>query len=241
MSDEKIEKNDIHKKASNPHAGHRDRMRKRFLENGLTGFSEHEMLELLLFYVHAQKNTNEIGHALIEHFDSLKGVMDADYADLLQVKGVGERGAVLIKLVSQLLKAYNSSEAQNTSLKTIDERCCFFQGQLGAETQEVVLLACLDDSRRLKRVLEIGRGIPDHVEINPHKLLKSALSSGCTNFMLAHNHPKGLPVASYEDVRVTETIAGLLQTVQLHLVDHIIVADGRTISMLDSGSFMTVR
>ncbi len=240
MSAEKMKQSNAPKK-TNPHAGHRDRMRKRFLETGLAGFSEHEMLEMLFFYVHAQKNTNEIGHALIEQFDSLKGVLDADYTDLIQVKGVGERGAVLLKLVSQLLKAYHSSETQNLSLKHVDERCGFFYDQLYTEIQEVVLLACLDDQLRLKRLLEIGRGMPDHVEIDPQLLLKSALASGCTSFMLAHNHPKGLPVASYGDVRTTKTIAELFRTVHLRLVDHIITADGRSISMLDSGSFPQIR
>lgn len=236
MSAEKMEQSNAPKKL-NPHAGHRDRMRKRFQETGLAGFSEHEMLELLFFYVHAQKNTNEIGHALIGQFDSLKGVLDADYSDLLQVKGVGERGAVLIKLVSQLIKAYHSSGTQNISLQQVGERCSFFYGQLSAETQEVVLLACLDDQLCLQRILEIARGMPDHVEIDPQRLLRSALASGCTSFMLAHNHPKGLPVASYGDVRTTESIAEMFRTVHLHLIDHVITADGRSISMFDSGSF----
>lgn len=222
---------------SNPHAGHRERIRKRFLENGLAGFSEHEILEFLLFYVHSRANTNEIGHALISQFGSLKGVLDADYDQLLEVKGVGERGAALIKLLPQIFKVYSTPTSQNKSMKKIDERCEFFYFQLHDEKQEVVLLACLDDTLRLRYVQEVGRGMPDRVVIDPQRLLKAALASGCTNFMLAHNHPMGIPAASYDDIRVTESIQKLLQTVHLRLIDHVIVADGRSISMVGNGSF----
>lgn len=65
--------------------------------------------------------------------------------------------------------------------------------------------------------------------------MRIALASGCTTFVLAHNHPKGIAVASYEDIRVTESIRRLLENVRMHLVDHIIVADGKSISMLECG------
>ena len=64
-------------KQDNPHAKHRQRLRERFLSTGLEGFQDHEILELALFYVYSRRDTNPIGHALIERFGSLSGVLDA--------------------------------------------------------------------------------------------------------------------------------------------------------------------
>ncbi len=227
-------------KPKNIHAGHRKRMRNRFYETGLAGFAEHEIIEMLLYYVNPQKNTNPIAHALIERFGSVKGILDAEYEELLQVEGVGDRSAVLLKLLPQIFKIYDTSNDLNKSLKKAEARCTYFYEKLKNEKQEVLLLACLNDNLRLQYVHEIARGTPGHVNINTQKLLKTALASGCTNFMLAHNHPMGLPLASYEDVRATDQLQKLMHEVQLRLLDHIIVADGRSISMTESGCFTCI-
>lgn len=73
------------------HDGHRDRMRKRFLKEGLSGFAEHEALELLLYYAIPQGDVNPLAHALMEEFGSLMGVFSAPVERLIQIKGVKER------------------------------------------------------------------------------------------------------------------------------------------------------
>ncbi len=234
MNHEKQESN----KKDNLHAGHRKRMRKRFHETGLAGFAEHEVLEMLLYYANSQKNTNPLAHQLIREFGSLKGVLDASYEELLEVEGVGEVAATMFKLLPQVFKLYSTTGERNLSLKRFDDRCAFFYEHLKVEKkQEVLLLACLDERLRLRHVYEVARGVPDHVNIDPQKLMKTVLMTGCTRFMLAHNHPMGLPLASYEDVRTTDTIRRLMNEVQMHLVDHIIVADGRSVSMAETGCY----
>ena len=91
----------------NVHAGHRARLRERFLREGLDGFSEHEVLELLLIYAIPQRDVNPLAHALIARFGSLAGVLEADAAELRQVSGVGENAAVLLSLMPALLGIYS--------------------------------------------------------------------------------------------------------------------------------------
>ncbi len=220
-------------KAKNPHEGHRQRMRDKFIEHGLSSFHEHEILEFLLFYVHSRANTNEIGHALIDKFGSLRGVFDADYDELIQVKGVGERGAVLLKLIPQCLRAYNESKYHLTKLKTLDQQSEFFIHQLMFETQEVVAIACLNDQMELIRYEEIARGVPNSVMINPQILLQAVLRAKCTTVIMAHNHPKGVAKPSYEDTMVTKCIQNLLRDANIDLVDHIVVAGNKARSILN--------
>ena len=82
--------------------GHREKMRRRFLETGLEGFADHEALELLLYYAIPRRDTNPIAHALMERYDSLSGVLNAPVEDLEKVEGIGESAAILLSLVSRL-------------------------------------------------------------------------------------------------------------------------------------------
>ena len=86
------------------HDGHRERMRRRFLENDLDGFADHEALELLLYYVIPRGDVNPIAHALMDRFGSLSGVFSAPAELLVQVEGVGERTAMLLRLVPQIAR-----------------------------------------------------------------------------------------------------------------------------------------
>lgn len=83
------------------HEGHRERLRKRFIENGLQGFEKHNMLELLLFYAIPRRDTNELAHRLINSFGSLSGVFNASFEELCRVEGIGENAAALIKLIPE--------------------------------------------------------------------------------------------------------------------------------------------
>ena len=89
----------------NVHAGHRDRMRERFLAGGLGHFEPHEVLELLLFEFIPVVNTNPIGHALIERFGDVKSVLTASYDELVKVRGIGPKTAEGILTVYPVLSA----------------------------------------------------------------------------------------------------------------------------------------
>ncbi len=90
----------------NVHEGHRKRLKSRFLEEGLDGFDDHQVLELLLFFSIPQKNTNVLAHELIEKYGSLSGVLEADPKDLITNKGIGENSAALISLIPALSRRY---------------------------------------------------------------------------------------------------------------------------------------
>ncbi len=220
----------------NPHEGHRERLREKFLKNGMDALNSHEILEFLLFYVHPRANTNEIAHELIHRFGSVKGVLDADYEELLQVPGVGHRAATLLTFLPRLLSVY-TADGLPECLADTQQRCRFFQSRLLFETSEVVLLACLNDKLEVLRCAVVGRGAPEHVQIDHQALMRAILFTRCTCAVLGHNHPMGVAVPSFEDVRVTEEIRNFLKTAGVTLYDHIIAAGGKVISMRETGSF----
>src|SRR5690554_7825953 len=86
------------------HTGHRDRVKNRFLNEGLDSFDQHQVLELLLFYSIPYKDTNELAHELINRYGSLAAILEADPFELQKVKGVGKNTAVLLSLLPQLCR-----------------------------------------------------------------------------------------------------------------------------------------
>ena len=93
------------------HENHRDRMRKRFLRDGLDHFEKHEVIEMLLFGLIPRRNTNDIAHRLIDRFGSIAGIIDAPYSEIIKVKGIGEKGAISLKFFSEFIRIYLLDQA----------------------------------------------------------------------------------------------------------------------------------
>jgi DNA repair protein RadC len=89
------------------HAGHRERLWTRFLENGLDGFADHQVLELLLFHAVPRGDTNPIAHRLMQRFGNLSAVLEADPKDLARVEGVGAKVAAFLALIPQITRRYH--------------------------------------------------------------------------------------------------------------------------------------
>src|SRR6266540_969973 len=88
------------------HIGHRDRLRNRFLEEGLDAFDDHQILELLLFHVIPRGDTNPIAHRLIKRFGSLSAVLEADTKDVACVEGIGDKAAAFLYMIPQVTRRY---------------------------------------------------------------------------------------------------------------------------------------
>ena len=92
--------------AKNPHEGHRSKLKKRFLTQGLTGFEDHNILELILFFAIPRRDTNVIAHELLNKFGSFSRVFEASVEELCSVDGIGEHAAHLIKTYPAVAKRY---------------------------------------------------------------------------------------------------------------------------------------
>ena len=223
------------------HDGHRSRMRSRFIENGLNSFEDHEVLELLLFYGQPRKNTNETAHALLNRFGSLHQVFNASIADLQEVEGVGESCAVLLNLIPQLQRKYEMSKSVDTkSIKGTSDAGPFFVAQFRNEQDEVLKILCLDAKGSIKKCVDIGKGVVNSVHFSPRKIVETALENKASSVIMAHNHPGGTIRPSREDINATMKVKNALDTVDIRLNDHIIVADKDYCSLLEEGYFNTI-
>ena len=132
------------------HDGHREKMRRRYLETGLEGFADHEALELLLYYAIPRRDTNPIAHALMERYGTLSAVLSAPVEDLQKVEGIGGSAAVLLSLVSRInRKARLADAAQETVINSTEQAGAYLLERFAGETREVVYLMCLDRKGKL--------------------------------------------------------------------------------------------
>ena len=210
----------------NPHEGHRQRVKNRFLKYGLDGFEDHQVLEALLFYAVPQKDTNELAHLLLKTFGSLDKVFEADYEDLVKVKGIGENTASLIKFFQMLSKRYlNSTFVKDGRIRLNNPRKLksYCKSLFKGENNEVVYAIALDSELYLMDLVKMNTGEPNQVDISYRKLVEFAIKCNCTRMVLTHNHPNASMMASRTDVNVTSEIASQLAQVNVELVDHIVV------------------
>lgn len=218
------------------HKGHRERLKQRFLEEGLDNFTDIQVLELLLFFAIPVKDTNPLAHALLDHFGSLSQVLEADVEELKKVPGIKDHAATLLALVTQLCRYYQVSSAQQNQVLTTLEDCGrYLVPRFFGRTKETVFLLCLDAKCKVLGCKEIGEGSVNSASISVRKVVETALAANATTVVLAHNHPSGIAVPSNEDIQTTQRIAAALYAVEIHLADHIVVAEGDYVSMVQSG------
>ncbi len=218
------------------HSGHRERLRKTFLEHGLQSMNDINALELLLFYAIPRRDTNETAHLLLRRFGSLDGVFSASVEELCQVEGVGESAAALLTLVPQIMKKCAVSKTRDIRRigGSADAAACLAPLFLH-EREEVVILMCLDARNGVLCCAEMGRGVVNAVDASVRRMVEKALQVRACSAILAHNHPGGTAAPSPEDLAFTACLSQALATVGIRLLDHIIVADGDCLSLADAG------
>lgn len=218
------------------HDGHRDRLRKSYLEHGLMSMNDINALELLLFYAIPRRDTNEIAHRLLDRFGSLDGVFSAPAEELQEVDGIGENAAALLTLIPEIMKKSCVSKAREIrQIRSSDDAGAYLLPYFLNEPDEVVYLLCLDTKRCVICCTEMGRGVVNSVDTGIRRIVEKALKTRSSSVIIAHNHPDGIALPSREDEVFTRALFNALETVGIRLEDHIIVAEDDYISMADTG------
>lgn len=220
------------------HEGHRKRTLDRFRAEGLDGFNSVQVLELLLFYAIARKDTNELAHALLDRFGSVSRVMDAPLEELTKVPGMGEYAATFLHLVKAAGRYYQVDSTQKgRQIRDTEECGRYLMPYFIGRQVETVFLLCLNANCNVISCREVGEGEINSAVISPRTIVQIALAEKASTVVLAHNHPSGVAVPSQEDMAATRRLAAALATVDVTLFDHLIIADDDYVSLVQSGLF----
>lgn len=219
------------------HSGHRDRMKKQFLDQGADGFNDHQLLELLLFYCIPQGDVNPLAHELLRHFGSLSAVFDADYDELLKVKGIGPHGAFLFRLLPQIMRRYELSRMDcETIITSSTDAGTYLLPYFYGARNEMSYLLCLDAKGKVLGCDCLSEGSLNMTSVNTRAAVECALRHRASCVLLAHNHTSGIAKPSAEDVAATVQVDRVMDAMGIELLDHLVVADGDFVSLKESGA-----
>lgn len=226
----------------NPHSGHRQRMREEILkQNDFDALQEHRLLELLLFSAIPRKDTNPIAHALIKEFKSIAGVLDADVKDLAAVKGMTVNAAIMIKTIMPLARRYQDCKFEKGhSFQNIDEMGNYLiQKHLGNKN-ETFIVTCLDSAGKLIQSEKLNIGSSNSVDIKLRDVVACAFKHNSPCVIVSHNHIGESVLPSKEDIQMTIELSRLLAQLQITLLDHIIVAGNKYLSLRQDEEYSVI-
>lgn len=210
---------------------HRKRLRERFHKTGSEGLHDYELLELLLTYAIPRRDIKPIAKDLIKQFGSLAKVMDASQEELELVNGLGYTSATLIRLVKEMCGSYLAERMAGRDILSSPEAVIdFARMKMAGLAHEAFMVVYLNVKNEVIEYEFVHEGTVDRAIIYPRRVIESALRHHAASLILVHNHPSGDPSPSPEDKRLTRSIAEAARTVDIRVIDHIIVGRGRHFS-----------
>lgn len=227
-------------KLNNDHigAGHRKRLRDRFLQSGLGGFLDYEIIELLLTLGTPRKDCKQIAKDTIKAFGGLRRVLDASIHELQSINGIGPSNAFGIKLFQAISERYAKekipSKIQLGSPKEIADYC---REKIGKEKKEYFMVILLDSSNNLIDIKNISVGTLNTSLVHPREVFEHAIKLLAANIILVHNHPSGELEPSMEDLQITDRLRSVGDLIGISVIDHLIISANGYLSFKKAGIF----
>jgi len=215
--------------------GHRARLRERFIAHGLSGFSDLEVLELLLSFGTPRKDCKEQARSLLKRFKTLPGVLDATTHSIQEIHGIGPVNGFALSFIKSVADRYLKDRLRDKSyLKSSQEVIDYLVHTMRGLQIEVFTVIYLDSSLGIIESEVVAEGTVNVNSVYPREIIKRALSHNAAALIVAHNHPSGSLAPSTQDRRLTGSLYLACSLMQIRLLDHLIVGDGHY-SFSDNG------
>ncbi len=218
------------------HAGHRGRLRERFLKGGADALADYELLELLLFQAMPRRDTKPLAKRLLARFKSFAAVIAAEPQALKEVSGVGDGVVAALKTVEAAALRLSREEVMDRPvLSSWSKLLAYCRASMARAANERFRVLFLDRQNALIADELQQKGTVDHTPVYPREVVKRALELGATAIIMVHNHPSGDPTPSKADIQMTNEVrdAGARLGIVLH--DHLIVSRAGHASFKEMG------
>ncbi len=219
-------------------AGHRKRLREKYLKGGYDSFLDYEKLELLLTYSIVRKDVKPVAKELLEKFESIEGVLKASSEELLKIDGMGEGSLVFLKLISETSKDIFKSSYSKRDVTTISgtrDLLAFLRNDIGFSPIEEFKVIFLDTANNLLCEETLFRGTIDRSGVYPRNIVEKVIKYGAKSVIFAHNHPSGNLKPSKADIDFTNKISEVLNAIEIRVLDHMIISRDSYFSFLEKG------
>ncbi|MEM1396536.1 MAG: DNA repair protein RadC [Pseudomonadota bacterium] len=205
-------------------AGHRARLRARFLRGGEDALNDYELLELILFRAIPRRDVKPLAKSLIETFGGFSQVLSASTARLMETKGISEAVATEIKIVrASALKLSQERVLQRHVISSWKDLLSYCRAAMADEKTEQFRILFLDRKNILIADEVQQTGTVDHTPVYPREVVKRALELHASAIILVHNHPSGDPTPSQGDIEMTKEVVTAADALGIKVHDHLII------------------
>lgn len=219
-------------------AGHRKRLRDRFIAAGLDGFQDYEVVELLLSLSTPRRDCKPMAREALRRFKSLQGVLDAPVEELCKIKGIGPANVFPLKLIRAVGTRYFKGGLQKIDLVEnpgilID----FLKADIGWRERECFEVILLDAKNCVIAMEVLFEGTVTQSAVHMREIVRAVMRYNAVSIICAHNHPSGNLMPSGDDLKLTQKIVHVGMLVGFRVLEHLIVSASAHFSFLENHLF----
>jgi DNA repair protein RadC len=214
-----------------------ERPRERMQRLGAEILSAQELMAIILGKGIRGESVMITVQRLFDKFENLNNIATSSVEELRTIRGIGLAKACQIKASFELANRWDrSSDAHEKQIvKTPEAAYLELKNKFRGKKKELFWAILLDTRNQIIKSAEISVGSLDSSIVHPRELFKEAITSSSSSLIVAHNHPSGNPEASQEDINLTKRLIQAGNIVGIEIIDHIIIGDGKYISMKREG------
>jgi DNA repair protein RadC len=218
------------------HAGHRKRLREKFLKSGIAGFHDYEIVELLLSLGTPRKDCKQPAKEAIKRFQTLRGVLEAPTEELQKIDGIGAHSAFGIKLVQEVAREFLKARIlKKPFYKSAQEVFDYLYHAMRGLKRETFKVLYLNSQNQIIDTVDLSEGTVNSSSVSPRDVVEGALKNNAAALIFVHNHPSGNPKPSQSDKGLTRELIYAGKIMQLKVLDHIIIGDNNYYSFAGDG------
>jgi DNA repair protein RadC len=212
------------------------RPREKLLARGPSALADVELLALLLRTGYQGHGVFALSDEVLRSFGGFQGLLRAEPEALKRIKGLGPaKRAELIAVMEMARRALAQQMRQAPVLDAPQKLKDYLSIQLATLAHEVFVVLFLDNHFHMLSCEEMFRGTLTQTSVYPREVVRRALELRAAAVVLAHNHPSGVAEPSLADNFLTQSLKAALKTVDIRVLDHLIVGQGAVVSMAERG------
>jgi len=218
-----------------------EKPREKALKRGLHNLTNEELLAIILRSGGKDVSALDLSRNILKRFNNFKNILDVDIEELTQIKDIGIAKATSVKASCEIALRILDKSGDVKKISTPEDVYKFMYKDLYGKNQEYLYLINLNNKSVPISADLLTIGTHNQTLITSREIYKKALSKNAASIILIHNHPSNDPTPSKEDIKTTETVAEAGKKVGIPLLDHIIFADTRYVSLKSLNIFSTYK
>lgn len=212
------------------------RPREKLITRGAEALTDAELLAIFLRVGVKGKSAVELAQDLLEDFGSLRALLNADRTSFCSRHGLGDAKFVQLQAVLAMAKRHLEQEIREPlELADPQQTMDYLKLLLRDEPQEIFMAVFLDNRHRVIISEQLAKGTIDGAAVYPREVVKAALKHNAAAVIFAHNHPSGVAEPSSADQTITARLKAALKTVDIRVLDHIVIGHGKPVSFAARG------